>query len=111
MTMACSSDEHSEELSQSDRYQVHDFISRRQDKKLSALRLADTPLHVFSTKLDDYLSVLHAAGSIALGCGKELTSVRLSKSVDRLFSTAEPFIREGTPLSWTAIILFAGPRF
>ncbi|KAJ6000935.1 hypothetical protein N7481_001344 [Penicillium waksmanii] len=109
--MACSSDENSENLSQSDRHQVHDFISRRKDKELSVLSLADTPLSAFSTKLDDYLSVLHGAGSIAFGRGEELTSVRLSKSVERLFSTAVPFIKEGTPLSWTAIILFAGPQF
>jgi hypothetical protein len=109
--MACSSDENSEKLWQSDRHQVHDFISRRQDKELGALSLADTPLSAFSTKLDDYLSVLHGVGSIAFGRGEELTSVRLSKSVERLFSTAVPFVKEGTPLSWTAIILFAGPQF
>lgn len=111
MTQARSSNEHSERPSQSGGHPVYDFISQRHDKELSALSLADNPLPTYSDKLDNYMSVLNGAGSIALGRGEELSSVRLSKSVERLFSTAEPSIIEGLPLSWTTIILFAGPRF
>lgn len=111
MSKSRSSNGHSENPSHTDGHPVYNFISQRHDKKLSDLSLADTPLSAFSVKLDDYLSVLDGAGSIAFGRGEELTSFHLSKSVERLFSTTEPFIIEGMPLSWAAIILFAGPRF
>lgn len=55
--------------------------------------------------------MLSRAGSIALGRGEKLASIRLSKSIESLFSTATPRVIEGPPLNWATLILLAGPHF
>lgn len=42
---------------------------------------------------------------------RKLAGVRLSKSLEKLFSTPTPPVTDGPPLTWTAIILSAGPHF
>jgi hypothetical protein len=69
---------------------MENFISQRHNKRLTPLRLTDIPISGFSTKLADYLSVLNGGGSIAFSRGEELASIRLSKSLEGLFTTATP---------------------
>ncbi|KAF3011296.1 hypothetical protein E8E15_002738 [Penicillium rubens] len=73
--------------------------------------LANTSVSEFSTELSNHLSVLNEGGSIALGRGEDLTSKSLSKSLESLFSITIPSVREGPPLTWTSVVLFAGPQF
>lgn len=40
-----------------------------------------------------------------------MASIRLSKCLDNLFLTPKPPVREGPPLTWTTVVLFAGPHF
>ncbi|KAI3093931.1 hypothetical protein CBS147333_10054 [Penicillium roqueforti] len=90
---------------------TNNFISQHHDKSLSPLRLANISISEFSTKLSNHLSVLNEGGSIAFGRGEDLTSKSLSKSLESLFSIATPPVREGPPLTWTKLVLFAGPQF
>ncbi|KAJ5202921.1 hypothetical protein N7449_005000 [Penicillium cf. viridicatum] len=90
---------------------VNNFISQHHDKSLSPLRLANISISEFSTALSNYLSVLNEGGSIAFGRGEDLTSKSLSKSLESLFSITTPSVREGPPLTWTRLVLFAGPQF
>ncbi|CRL29498.1 unnamed protein product [Penicillium camemberti] len=83
------------------------MIATRSNDDLSPFRLAHISIPEFPTELTNYLSVLNLSGSIAFGRGEDLTSIRLSKSLESLFSTAIPCVREGPPLTWTTIILFA----
>ena len=53
----------------------------------------------------------NGGGSIAFGRGEDLTSKSLSKSLESLFSITTPSVREGAPLTWTRLVLFAGPQF
>lgn len=55
--------------------------------------------------------MLNRSGSIALGRGEKVTSTRLGKSIECLFSTATPRVIEGPPLNWAMLILLAGPQF
>ena len=55
--------------------------------------------------------MLNRSGSIALGRGEKVTSTRLGKSIECLFSTATPRVIEGPPLNWAMLILLAGPHF
>ncbi|CAG8029005.1 unnamed protein product [Penicillium nalgiovense] len=41
----------------------------------------------------------------------DLTIKILSKGLESLFSIKIPSVREGPPLSWTSVVLFAGPQF
>lgn len=86
---------------------ANNFISQHHDKSLSPLRLANISISEFSTELSNHLSVLDEGGSIAFGRGEDLTS----KSLESLFSIATPPVREGPPLTWTKLVLFAGPQF
>lgn len=90
---------------------LNDFIACRQDIILRPLRLNDISLSKFSAELEGYLSVLNGGGSIAFSRGEDLASIRLSKSLETLFSTPTPPVPEGPQLTWTTIILFAGPNF
>ncbi|KAJ5559415.1 hypothetical protein N7513_001814 [Penicillium frequentans] len=90
---------------------MNDFITRRLDTTLSPLRLTDISVEEFLAKLADYLSVLNDGGSIAFGRGEDLTSIRLGKSLESVFSIATPCVKAGPPLSWATIVLFAGPQF
>lgn len=90
---------------------ANNFISQHHDKSLSPLRLANISISEFSTELSNHLSVLNEGGSIAFGRGEDLTSKSLSKSLESLFSIATPPVREGPPLTWTKLVLFAGPQF
>ncbi|KAJ5337343.1 Winged helix-turn-helix transcription repressor DNA-binding [Penicillium brevicompactum] len=90
---------------------ANNFIPQHHDKILSPLRLADISISEFSTELSNHLSVLNEGGSIAFGRGEDLTSKSLSKSLESLFSIATPPVREGPPLTWTKLVLFAGPQF
>lgn len=90
---------------------VNNFISQHHDKSLSPLRLANISISEFSTELSNYLSVLNEGGSIAFGRGEDLASKSLSKSLENLFSITTPPVREGPPLTWTRLVLFAGPQF
>ncbi|CRL30902.1 uncharacterized protein N7506_003878 [Penicillium brevicompactum] len=90
---------------------VNNFISEHHDKSLRPLRLANISISEFSTELSNHLSVLNEGGSIALGRGEELTSKSLSLSLQSLFSITTPPVKEGPPLTWTRLVLFAGPQF
>ncbi|OQE68393.1 hypothetical protein PENNAL_c0154G07346 [Penicillium nalgiovense] len=73
--------------------------------------LANLSISEFSTELSNHLSVLNEGGSIAFGRGENLTSNSLSKSLESLFSIKVPSVSEGPPLTWTSVVLFAGPQF
>jgi hypothetical protein len=90
---------------------VNNFVSHYHNKSLRPLRLANTSVSEFSTELSNHLSVLKEGGSIALGRGEDLTSKSLSKSLESLFSITIPSVREGPPLTWTSVVLFAGSQF
>ncbi|KAJ5202937.1 hypothetical protein N7449_005016 [Penicillium cf. viridicatum] len=90
---------------------VNNFISQHQDKSLNPLRPANISVSEFSAELLNHLSVLNEGGSIAFGRGEYLTSKSLSQSLETLFSIATPSVREGPPLTWTRLVLFAGPQF
>lgn len=90
---------------------VNNFISEHHDKSLRPLRLANISISEFSTELSNHLSILNEGGSIAFGRGEDLTSKSLSKSLQSLFSITTPPVREGPPLTWTRLVLFAGPQF
>lgn len=90
---------------------LKDFISYRHDSILGPLHLANSSHSKFSADLEGYLSVLNGGGSIALSRGEDLASIRLSKSLETLFTTTTPHVRDGPPLTWTTVILFAGPHF
>lgn len=111
MIATCSNDEYGDGTHQKVHNVLNDFITQRHDKSLSPLQLAHISIPEFSTELTKYLSVLNGGGSIAFGRGEDLTSIRLSKSLESLFSTRTPCVREGPPLTWTTIILFVGPHF
>ncbi|CAG7935591.1 unnamed protein product [Penicillium salamii] len=87
------------------------FISQNHDNTLSPLRLANISISEFSTALSNHLSVLNEGGSIAFGRGEDLTSKRLSKSLESLFSVTTPSVREGPPLTWTRLVIFACPQY
>ncbi|CAG8243845.1 unnamed protein product [Penicillium nalgiovense] len=90
---------------------VKNFISQHHNRSLCPLRLANLSISEFSTELSNHLSVLNEGGSIAFGRGENLTSNSLSKSLESLFSIKIPSVREGPPLTWTSVVLFAGPQF
>lgn len=90
--------------------EVRDFITRRHDGNLRPLRLTDESISEFSTELANHLSVVNRGASIAFARGEELSSVRLSNSAESLFGAA-PTVTKGPPLSWTTVILAAGPHF
>ncbi|KAJ5751473.1 uncharacterized protein N7511_008438 [Penicillium nucicola] len=90
---------------------VNNFVSSRHEKSLNPLRLASVSVSEFLTELANHLSTINEGGSIALGRGENLASISLSKSLENLFSTSIPRVREGPPLTWTRIVLFAGPKF
>ncbi|KGO69276.1 hypothetical protein PITC_094750 [Penicillium italicum] len=75
------------------------FISQNHDNTLSPLRLANISISEFSTALSNHLSVLNEGSSIAFGRREDLTSKRLSKSLESLFSVIIPSVREGLPLT------------
>jgi hypothetical protein len=91
--------------------EANDFITCRHDRSLRPLRFTDISLSEFSDELEGYLSVLNGGGSIALSRGEDLASIRLSKCLDNLFLTPRPPVREGQALTWTRVVLFAGPHF
>ncbi|OQE65470.1 hypothetical protein PENNAL_c0205G02379 [Penicillium nalgiovense] len=90
---------------------VNNFVPQHHDTSLSPLRLANISISEFSTELSNYLSVLNEGGSIAFCRGEDLTSKSLSKNLESLFSITTPSVREGPPLTWTRLVLFAGPQF
>jgi hypothetical protein len=90
---------------------LNDFITCRHDRRLQPLRFTDISLSMFSAELEGYLSVLNGGGSIAFSRGEDLASIRLSNSLDTLFSTPTPPVQEGPPLTWATIVLSAGPNF
>lgn len=90
---------------------VHNFVSQRDEKSLNPLRLANVSVSEFSTELANHLSTINEGGSIALGRGETLASISLSKSLESLFSTSTPCVTDGPSLTWTKLVLFAGPNF
>ncbi|KAJ6145043.1 hypothetical protein N7470_008938 [Penicillium chermesinum] len=88
-----------------------DFITCLHGISLRPLRSMDKSSSEFSADLEGYLSVLDRGGSIASGRGHELASVRLGKLLETLFLTPTPSVREGPPLTWATVVLFAGPHF
>ncbi|OGE49401.1 hypothetical protein PENARI_c021G00989 [Penicillium arizonense] len=90
---------------------VNNFISQIHDNGLNPLRLANISVSEFYTELRNHLSVINDGGSIALGRGEYLASIGLSKNLESLFSTTTPFVREGPPVTWTKLVLFAGPHY
>ena len=106
-----SNGEYGEGTRQTPNHTAIDFTIHDHDNNLSPLRLIDNPVSDLLAGLDRYLSVLSRGGSIALGRGEKLASIRLSKSIESLFSTATPRVIEGPPLNWAMLILLAGPHF
>ena len=90
---------------------VNNFVSQRYEKSLNPFRLASVSVPEFATELANHLSTIDEGGSIALGRGENLASISLGKSLESLFSTSTPRVREGPPLTWTRLVLFAGPNF
>jgi hypothetical protein len=86
-----------------------EFTSREQH--LRSLKLLEAPVSEISSTLNEYTSVLHRNLSIALGRGHTLSSTRLSKSLESVFSTAAPDVLTGPPISWTDLVLSIGPSF
>jgi hypothetical protein len=91
--------------------EAKDFITCLHDINLRPLRFTDQSISEFSAALEGYLSVLNRGGSIAFSRGQDLASIRLCKWLEILFLTPTPSVREGPPLTWTTVVLFAGPRF
>ncbi|KAJ5575597.1 hypothetical protein N7535_002523 [Penicillium sp. DV-2018c] len=90
---------------------VKNFVSTPDEKDLYPFRLASVSIPEFATELANHLSTINEGGSIAIGRGENLTSISLSQSLESLFSTSRPCVREGPPLTWTKIVLSAGPNF
>ncbi|KAH2581974.1 hypothetical protein KXW93_000948, partial [Aspergillus fumigatus] len=88
-----------------------DFTTRHPDLGLGSLKSADIFVPGFMTVLDNYRTVLQQGGSIALGRGETLASVRLDRSLSALFSTEAPEVIQGPAITWTALGLSAGPHF
>ncbi|KAH8691908.1 hypothetical protein BGW36DRAFT_347867 [Talaromyces proteolyticus] len=88
---------------------IAEFTSREQH--LRSLKLLDAPVSEISSTLSDYISVLYRNLSIALGRGQTLTSTRLSKGLESVFSSAAPNVIKGPPISWTELVLSVGPSF
>jgi hypothetical protein len=88
-----------------------DFTTHRLELSLGSLKSADVFAPGFLIVLDNYRTVLQQGGSIALGRGETLASVRLDRSLSGLFSTETPTVIRGTPITWTALVLSAGPHY
>ncbi|EAL87817.1 hypothetical protein KXW29_005670 [Aspergillus fumigatus] len=88
-----------------------DFTTRHPDLGLGSLKSADIFVPGFMTVLDNYRTILQQGGSIALGRGETLASVRLDRSLSALFSTEAPEVIQGPAITWTALVLSAGPHF
>jgi hypothetical protein len=88
-----------------------DFTTHRPDLSLGSLKSADIFVPEFLVILDNYRTVLQQGGSIALGRGETLASVRLDRSLSGLFSTEAPKVIRGPAITWTALVLSAGPHF
>ncbi|CAG7949988.1 unnamed protein product [Penicillium salamii] len=73
--------------------------------------LASVSVSEFTAELANHLCTINEGGSIAFGRGENLASIGLSKSLESLFSTSTPRVIEGPPLTWTRLVLFAGPKF
>ncbi|KAH2269124.1 hypothetical protein KXW02_002306 [Aspergillus fumigatus] len=100
-----------QELLTSERARCVDFITRRPELSLGSLKSADISVPEILIALDNYRTVLQQGGSIALGRGESLASVRLDRSFSGLFSTEAPKVIQGPAITWTALVLSAGPRF
>lgn len=86
------------------------------DQSLSAilapLQLADSScLSDLTLNLAAYELILNGGESLAVGRGASLASASLSKSLERIFTSASPCVIEGPPLSWTIVVLAAGPDY
>lgn len=100
-----------QELLTSERARCVDFITRRPELSLGSLKSADISVPEILIALDNYRTVLQQGGSIALGRGESLASVRLDRSFSGLFSTEAPKVIQGPAITWTALVLSAGPCF
>ncbi|KAI2937964.1 hypothetical protein CBS147321_7494 [Aspergillus niger] len=87
------------------------FANPQHNEELRSLELADSPLNEISSKLEEYHSVLKSGSSIALRRGDALFSTRLSKGLETLFTTNEPVVVSGPQITWTTLVLAAGPRY
>ncbi|KAL7649062.1 hypothetical protein ACMYSQ_012506 [Aspergillus niger] len=87
------------------------FADPQRIEDLRSLELADSPLNEISSRLEEYHSVLNSGSSIALGRGDALFSTRLSKGLETLFTTNEPVVVSGPQITWTTLVLAAGPRY
>jgi hypothetical protein len=88
-----------------------DFTTHRLELSLGSLKSADVFVPGFLIVLDNYRTVLQQGGSIALGRGETLASVRLDRSLSGLFLTETPTVIRGTAITWTALVLSAGPHY
>ncbi|KAL7649219.1 hypothetical protein ACMYSQ_012330 [Aspergillus niger] len=87
------------------------FADPQRKEDLRSLELADSPLNEISSRLEEYHSVLKSGSSIALGRGDALFSTRLSKGLETLFTTNEPVVVSGPQITWTILVLAAGPIY
>ncbi|PYH75441.1 hypothetical protein BO82DRAFT_396850 [Aspergillus uvarum CBS 121591] len=78
---------------------------------LCSLALPDSLTRELSIHLDTYHSVLNAGSSIAIGRGQCLFGTRVGEIIATLFKTKEPTVVRGPQISWTSLILAAGPNY
>lgn len=82
-----------------------------QEQHLRSLRWLDAPVSEISSTIKQYLSALCRNRSIALSRGETLSSTRLSRRLENVFTTAAPKVIAGPPISWTSLVLSVGPFY
>jgi hypothetical protein len=88
-----------------------DFITRHPELSLPPIEHDNIFMPEFLATLKGYRTALQQGGSIALGRGESLTSLRLDRSFSGLFSIDAPEVIQGPAITWTTLVLSAGPHF
>jgi hypothetical protein len=88
-----------------------DFTTPYPELSLCPLKHVNTVMPEVSATLKGYRVALQQGGSIALGSGESLNSVRLGRSISGLFSTDKPQVIRGPEITWATLVLSSGPHF
>ncbi|GFF60853.1 conserved hypothetical protein, partial [Aspergillus udagawae] len=88
-----------------------DFTTPHPELSLGPLKHVNTVMPELSATLKSYRIALQQGGSIALGSGESLNSIRLGISISGVFSTDKPKVIRGPEITWTTLVLSAGPHF
>jgi hypothetical protein len=99
------------ELLAAERVLSVDFTTPHPELSMGPLKHANTVMPELSAALKSYRIALQQGGSIALGSGESLNSVRLGRSISGLFSTGTPQVIRGPEITWATLVLSAGPHF